>query len=87
MSRKTGEEMAKEFSRFINGADRDDKAQFVEYITKRDHRTLQQQAFGVFIDAIFEWAKAENFDLRNEYTVTTSKKVAELLEYPGAPLI
>lgn len=81
-----GEEAAKALTNFLNGASREEKKEFVEYLTRREHRTLQQSAFGLFLDAVFAWAKGEH-DLRNQYTVETSKKIAELVEYPGAPFI
>jgi len=45
----------------------------------RDHRTLQQATFGLFLRTIEEWSKQEHFDLRNEYTVQKSKEIMKLL--------
>ena len=45
----------------------------------REHRTLQQSMFGLFLRTMEEWSKQEHYDLRNEYTVETSKKIMELL--------
>ena len=44
-----------------------------------EHRTLQQSMFGLFLRTIEEWSKQKRYDLRNEYTVETSKKIMELL--------
>lgn len=89
MERPTGEEVAEILTSFVNGASSQDKKEFVEKLTKREHRTLQQQAFGLFIEAIFAWSKTEEnrYDLRNEYTVQTSKEIADLLKFSGVPLI
>ena len=47
----------------------------------RQHRTLQQNAFGAFLAAVRAWAGlSENrFDLRNEFTVVESRKIVEAL--------
>lgn len=89
MERLTGKELANAVSDFVNGADKESKKEFVNTLTHRTHRTLQQLSFGLFLDAIFEWAdNAENnFDMRNEYTVETSRKIKELIEFSGVPYI
>ncbi len=54
----------------------------------RQHRTLQQNAFGAFLAAIKAWAglPANHFDLRNEFTVEHSREIVELLgEYNLKP--
>ncbi len=54
----------------------------------RQHRTLQQNAFGAFLAAIKAWAglPANHFDLRNEFTVEHSRGIVELLgEYNLKP--
>ncbi len=47
----------------------------------RQHRTLQQNAFGAFLAVIDKWAvlPANRFDLRNEFTVEQSRKIVEAL--------
>ena len=47
----------------------------------RQHRTLQQTAFGTFLATIKGWAvlPANRFDLRNEFTVEQSRKIVEAL--------
>jgi hypothetical protein len=62
-------------SRFVNrmGVDQDAPL-FVEAIL-HDHRTLQQQTFGLFVLCIQGWAKAHGkgwFDDRNEFTCRLS---------------
>lgn len=58
---------------------------FVEELTLRTHRTLQQKAMGVFIQAMVAWAENYNkgsgwYDARNEATVKMSAKIVEMLE-------
>ncbi len=47
----------------------------------RQHRTLQQTAFGTFLATVKAWAvlPANRFDLRNEFTVEQSRKIVEAL--------
>ena len=47
----------------------------------RQHRTLQQTAFGAFLATIKTWAvlPGNRFDLRNEFTVEQSRKIVEAL--------
>ncbi len=47
----------------------------------RQHRTLQQTAFGAFLAVIDKWAglPANRFDLRNEFTVEQSRKIVAAL--------
>jgi hypothetical protein len=54
----------------------------------RQHRTIQQNAFGAFMAVIKTWAGlTENrYDLRNEFTVESSRKIVEALgEYGLKP--
>ena len=50
---------------------------FVEEITNRTHRTLQQNTFRIFKETLKEWAKRADderlYDHRNEATVKQSK--------------
>jgi len=67
---------AESISRFANsmslfGKDSED---FVDAIM-RDHRTLQQSTFGLFMQCIEAWSKTDRFDARNEYTVKLCKKM------------
>ncbi len=47
----------------------------------RQHRTLQQSAFGALLAAVARWAAlpASHFDARNEFTVEQSRKIVEAL--------
>lgn len=76
----TGEEMAKELSNFVNSlSSRRRQKEFCETLM-REHRTLQQSVFGLFSAAIREWAKQENFDARNEFTIKTCKKIVSSVD-------
>jgi len=55
------------------------KKEFAEALM-REHRTLQQSTFDLFLTCIAEWAKQEHYDLRNEATVLTCRKIVELLD-------
>ena len=45
----------------------------------REHRTLQQNAFGAFLATVKMWAETRHFDLRNEWTIAKSKEIRDLL--------
>lgn len=47
----------------------------------RQHRTLQQTAFGMFLASVKAWAALppSHFDARNEFTVEQSCKIVEAL--------
>lgn len=47
----------------------------------RQHRTLQQSAFGAFLAGVGRWAALppSHFDARNEFTVEQSRKIVEAL--------
>ncbi len=54
----------------------------------RQHRTLQQNAFGAFLALVKAWSELESnrYDLRNEWTCEKSRKiVAALGEYNLRP--
>lgn len=76
----TGEEMARELTKFVNrlGNNKEEK-EFCDALM-REHRTLQQSVFSLFSAAIQEWAKQENFDARNEFTVNTCKKIVSSVD-------
>ena len=64
-------------------------ADFIGYVTT-NHRTLQQQSFGVFMACIQKWSETKNFDARNEYTIKTCKKIMEAVKedwFGRAPMI
>lgn len=43
----------------------------------REHRTLQQSTMRLFMTCIDEWSRQEDYDLRNEATITLSRKIME----------
>jgi len=45
----------------------------------REHRTLQQSAFGTFLATIGMWAETKHSDLRNEWTIAKSREIRDLL--------
>jgi hypothetical protein len=72
------QELVKALSNYVNrmGHDTDTIANEI----MREHRTLQQNIFGLFLRVIEEWSKQEHSDLRNQYTIETSKRIMEVLE-------
>jgi hypothetical protein len=72
----TGEEMAQMLEEFANGAGSTGIETFVEHLTCRTHRTLQQKVMGMFVKTIEAWAEAKGgLDLRNAATVTLARKI------------
>ena len=74
------EKAAQEFSQAVNEMNFDAKA-FAREIRK-DHRTQQQNTMRVFMEVISQWAddaEIENFDLRNQDTVTLAKKIIDAI--------
>jgi hypothetical protein len=73
-------------SRFVNAMSCDEKG-FADAVM-REHRTLQQNMFQLFLVTIQEWSKQKHYDARNEYTVKTSQQIMELLgDCSGTPFI
>jgi hypothetical protein len=76
-NKKAGQDAAYILSQMVNrmggGPERKD---FVDAVTN-DHRTLQQQTFGLFMSCIETWSKSDRFDARNEYTIKMCKKMME----------
>lgn len=64
MGHLTGEEFAKEFERFVNGASDDKKKEFAEYFV-RMHNTNMQSAFGAILKVVTEVANLKYVDDRN----------------------
>ena len=75
---KDGAEIAKILTKFCNGFSHDKKG-FVEQLTQREHRTLQQCTMNLFLATIEEWSKQESFDLRNEETIRICKQIMQTL--------
>lgn len=74
----TGKEMAEMLDEFANGAGREQIPAFVEQLTMRTHRTLQQSIMGLFVACIEAWAEDKGgHDGRNEATVKLAKKMID----------
>jgi len=68
-----------DFSNFVNGASKDDVEDFL-WCLKREHRTVQQSMFRLFMQCCKQWAeeKDENYlDGRNEMAVEKSKEIID----------
>ena len=73
-----GDELARLVDEFCNKADDSDMTAFVEQLTKRTHRTLQQKACALMVKTFEAWAADKGgHDLRNEATVKLAKKFVE----------
>jgi hypothetical protein len=85
--REEAKRMVEQLSRFVNSFGCPYK-EFAEEVM-REHRTLQQSMFRLFITCIYEWAALEHFDLRNEHTVKTCKSIVGVLgKYGnGVPMV
>jgi hypothetical protein len=74
----TGAEMAVMLDEFANGQPTREVTAFVEQITMRTHRTLQQKIMGLFVACIETWAEDKGgHDGRNEATVKLAKKMID----------
>jgi hypothetical protein len=73
----TGAEMAMMLDEFCNAADSKEVTDFVQQITTRTHRTLQQRIMGLFVKTIEAWAetKENRYDQRNEATIKLARKM------------
>jgi hypothetical protein len=89
MTETKGVEAARTLANFVNAMGHNTE-DFVEQLTLREHRTLQQCSMAVFLSCIEAWAdkKDGHFDLRNEDTVRISRIIKERLleEGLGLPL-
>jgi hypothetical protein len=82
MDEERGRQAAEDLTNFLNSADSRDVAAFVEAITKRSHRTLQQRAFHAFGKCIEQWKESwseHEYDPRNEHTCEVSASIVYLL--------
>ena len=81
------ENAVKVLSDFVNimGHDKDGFAAMV----MREHRTLHQSMFALFLRTIEEWSQQEEWqrDLRNEFAVEKSKEIMKLFNGSGVPHI
>lgn len=70
---------------FVNGMSDKDKNAFIEQITTRTHRTLQQIFFNLMKDTIMAFAEMKDWQIdgRNESTNRMAKKIKEFLDENG----
>lgn len=74
-----GTEASEAFIDFLNGATNQEKQEFVNNLMI-EHRTLQQNAFDLFMDCVASWAQMEGtmrYDDRNQAAVRVSKKIVD----------
>ena len=88
---KFAEEIAGGMESFVNTFDRSGDKIFVEHVTLRIHRSLQQSIFRLFYRCIQSWSKSYedgNYDLRNETACKLSHEIVDLLkDRDGIPFI
>lgn len=86
---KMREEADKVISTLTAYLNRNGSIVFLTESMQRQHRTLQQMSFAAMMWMIKEWASLPetHYDLRNEFTVKTCKKIMQEVEWCGAPLI
>lgn len=79
MNNKTGADMARELTDWVNKHDLDDFKDFAKWLTTREHRTLQQSCMSLFVQCIQHWAElpADGFDARNAATVKLCKQMVD----------
>ena len=82
---EAADEAFEALSRFVNGMCHEN-GRFVDRVM-REHRTLQQQMFRLFLGVVERWAEQNHWDARNEYTVKKSKEIIRLLEENGSSYI
>tara|TARA_Y100000310_G_scaffold332186_1_gene407294 strand:+ start:346 stop:612 length:267 start_codon:yes stop_codon:yes gene_type:complete len=76
---------AKAMATFANDINRD-AAAFTAHMM-REHRTIQQNVFGVVLALIEEWAAQDTSDHRNAFTVATCKDISKQLNGAITPFI
>jgi len=85
-----GARLAKELAQFMNchGVRSPEAQEFVAALM-REHRTLQQSVFGLFLLCVKAWKECwsqRDFDARNEWTCDQSNDIVERLgEYTLTP--
>lgn len=79
-----GTVMATLLSDFVNGSSSEFK-NFIEYTTKREHRTLQQITFGLMLKTLKAFAELPDHmtDDRNACTVRKARQIAKFMESEG----
>ena len=85
-NKEEAQKVAEQVTNLVNNYSCDYK-EFAKYLTTRTHRTLQQSVFRLITECITEWAKQENYDLRNEQTVKICKELVKVLEDKYLPYV
>lgn len=70
--------LAMNLATFVNYMARESASNHFVDRVMREHRTLQQSIFSLFLKTIEKWSKQEHFDLRNEFTIEKSKEIMKL---------
>lgn len=76
-----GVEIAEQLSNFVNAMGTNDRTRGFIAALEKQHRTIQQSVFGLFLKWTYKMADYESnrYDLRNEYSVQTAKKIKRML--------
>jgi hypothetical protein len=88
-----GQEIAKALADGVNVmGNRDFDEAFVEHLTCRTHRTLQQSVAGLFMKVFKAWAEIADkgeghYDLRNEATVKMAQAIRDATKDHYLPLV
>jgi hypothetical protein len=84
-----GRKLAQQLADFANAESDDSVQSFINELTQRTHRTLQQSVFRLFCRVIFTWANVnkEKYDLRNQFTIKSSQKIVKALDGMLPPVI
>ena len=85
-----GRGLARKLADMMNGAEEHAVAGFVDELTNRTHRTLQQASFSLMLKCLHTWQAKHtsgDFDLRNEDTVRISAEIVKQLEGRGVRYI
>lgn len=90
-AKEEGARIVRELDNAVNRMDDNPFADgFVEQLTCRTHRTLQQNIAGLFLKCFEAWAKLGDegcFDLRNEGTVKLAQKIREAAKDSCLPFV
>ena len=78
-----GKKLAQQLADFVNAESSDAVQGFLDELTHKTHRTLQQGVFRLFCRLVLRWSQAkteQRYDLRNEFTVESSQKFVKVLD-------
>lgn len=84
-----GAEAAKLFGEFVNVLSNDHNEEFIEQLTKYEHKTIQGAAFRLMLHTIIAWSQLEDsrVDPRNEHVRSMAREIVDLLGGRMPPLI